>query len=231
MKILALIPARGGSKGVPRKNIRDLAGKPLLAYTADVALASTKITRVVLSTDDEEIAQVGRDCGLEVPFMRPDDLAADSSPTLPVIQHALEFYAERGEFFDALLLLQPTNPFRKLSYIDDAIDLFEKENADCVFSALLVPDHYNPHWVYLNNEDGSVALSTGEDSPIPRRQSLPQAWHREGSIYLTKTDVILKKNSLYGEKVFSLEIDPQDSVNIDTMEDWHKAEKLVEERR
>ena len=140
MNVLGLIPARGGSKGVPRKNIRQLAGKPLLAYTAEAALASSRLTRVILSTDDEEIAEVGRSCGLEVPFLRPAKLAEDTTPTLPVVQHAVQFLETRGEQFDAICLLQPTNPLRQTSDIDGCIELLESAEADTVFTMLAVPE-------------------------------------------------------------------------------------------
>src|SRR5262249_44411537 len=113
MRVLGLIPARGGSKGVPRKNLKLLCGQPLLLYTAREALASHKLSRVILSTEDPEIAAVGRQHGLEVPFMRPPELAEDSTPTLPVAQHAIRWMEQSGERFDALCLLQPTNPLRR----------------------------------------------------------------------------------------------------------------------
>lgn len=229
MNILGLIPARGGSKGVPRKNIRLLAGKPLLAYTAEAALASKRLTRVVLSTDDDEIAEVGRSCGIEVPFQRPVELAEDTTPTLPVIQHAIHFLETRGQRFDAICLLQPTNPLRQTADIDGCIDLLESANADTVFTMLAVPAEHNPHWVYFKQADGSLRLSTGEASPIPRRQDLPPAFHREGSVYVARRDAIMLGNSLYGARVIGYEIDRNRSVNIDNLDDWKKAERLIQE--
>ena len=231
MNVLGLIPARGGSKGVPRKNIRQLAGKPLLAYTAEAALASSRLARVILSTDDEEIAEVGRSCGLEVPFLRPAELAEDTTPTLPVVQHAVQFLETRGEQFDAICLLQPTNPLRQTSDIDGCIELLESAEADTVFTMLAVPAEHNPHWVYFKNADGSLSLSTGEATPIPRRQSLPPAFHREGSVYVTRRDVVMVENSLYGARVIGFEIERSRSVNIDNLEDWAKAESLLSQYR
>ena len=231
MKVLGLIPARGGSKGVPRKNIRFLAGKPLLAYTAEAALAATRLTRIVLSTDDEEIAEVGRSCGIEVPFLRAAELAEDATPTLPVVQHAVHFLESRGDRFDAICLLQPTNPLRQASDIDGCIELLERAGADTVFTMLSVPPEHNPHWVYFQNADGSLRLSTGEAAPIPRRQELPPAYHREGSVYVARRDVVMKQNSLYGAKVLGFEIERSRSVNIDTLEDWAKAETWVNQRK
>ena len=230
MKFLGLVPARGGSKGIPHKNIRPLAGKPLLQYTAEAALQVAALSRVILSTDDPEIAAVGKVCGLYVPFLRPAELAADDTPTLAVIQHALRWAEENGDVYDAVCLLQPTNPFRTAAVIEACIQLFIDKDADSVFTVLPVPNQYNPHWVYFPREDGSLALSTGEAQPIPRRQALPPAFHREGSVYITRRDVVLLGNSLYGARSFGYPVDAATSVNLDTMDDWKRAEQMLANR-
>ncbi|MBI3949556.1 MAG: acylneuraminate cytidylyltransferase family protein [Acidobacteria bacterium] len=230
MRVLGLIPARGGSKGVPRKNIRLLCGKPLLQYTAEAALAARRLSRVVLSTDDEEIAAVGRASGLEAPFLRPAELAKDDTPMLPVVQHAVRFLEATGDDFDAVCLLQPTNPMRRAEVIDDCIELLERSDADAVCTILPVPSEYNPHWVYFRNADGSLRLSMGELSPIPRRQDLPPAYHREGSVYVTRRDVVMEQNSLYGSRSVGYVLDPEQSVNIDGPQDWARAERLLRAR-
>lgn len=227
MKVLGIVTARGGSKGVPRKNVRLLAGKPLLQYTAEAARAAKLLTKTILTTDDKEIAEVGRQCGLEVPFLRPPELARDDTPTLPVLQHAVRFLEDRGEFFDAICLLQPTNPMRQSSDIDACVALLEKTGVDSVVTVLPVPVEYNPHWVYFRNDDGTFRLSTGEKTPIPRRQLLPPAFHREGSVYVMRRAVLMLKNSLFGDTLAGQLMDPARSVNIDTMEDWAEAEKLL----
>lgn len=227
MHVLGLIPARGGSKGVPRKNIRLLAGKPLLQYTAEAALAAHQLSRVVLTTEDAEIAEVGRQCGLDVPFLRPQELAQDFTPTLPVIQHALRWLANHGDSYDAVCLLQPTSPLRTAETINGCIDLFYQYDADCVVTMETVPEKYNPHWVYFKNNQGFMQLSTGETDPIPRRQALPPAYHREGSVYVTRCAVILDQNSLYGNKVVGYLLNDSNSINIDTMEDWDRAESIL----
>ncbi|MGQ0542990.1 MAG: acylneuraminate cytidylyltransferase family protein [Blastocatellia bacterium] len=226
-RILGLIPARGGSKGVPRKNIRILNGKPLLAYTAEAGLAAKTLTRVVLSTEDEEIAKIGRDCGLDVPFMRPANLAEDNTPSLAVVRHALETLSLNGDNYDAICLLQPTNPFRRSDDIDECVRLFNRTEATCVISVLQVPHEHNPKWVYFNSDDGRLAISTGDSEPIPRRQDLPTAFHRDGSVYVSSCETVLGKNSLYGDKVFGYEIDNAFSANIDTEQDWQKAEQRL----
>jgi CMP-N,N'-diacetyllegionaminic acid synthase len=229
MRVLGLIPARGGSKGVARKNVRVLCGKPLLQWTTESALGARTLDRVVLSTDDEEIASVGRRCGVEVPFLRPSELACDDTATLPVVQHALQELEKAGDRFDAVCLLQPTNPFRRAVDIDTCVDLLSVSNADSVMSVLRVPTECNPHWVYFCATDGSLTLSTGEPEPIVRRQLLPPAFHRDGSIYVTKRNAIVEQRSLYGMRVLGYEVDRARSVNIDTPADWNRAEILMQE--
>lgn len=229
-RVLGIVTARGGSKGIPRKNLVLLAGKPLLQYTAEAAIAAKTLSRVILSTDDPEIAQVGRRCGLDVPFMRPKELAQDDTPTLPVLQHAVCFLEEQGECYDAICLLQPTNPLRKPEHIDACVQLLFEKGVDAVVTVLPVPHEYNPHWVYFMHEDGTLYLSTGEKEPLPRRQLLPPAFHREGSVYVTRRDVLMKQNSLYGEKLLGYVLNPEECVNIDGPEDLAKAEALLKKR-
>jgi CMP-N-acetylneuraminic acid synthetase len=230
MRTLGIVPARGGSKGVPRKNVRPLCGKPLLAYTAEAALASRCLTRTVLSTDDAEIAEVGRRCGLEVPFLRPAELAADDSPTLGLVQHALTFFKERGTVFDAVCILQPTTPLRPAEYIDGCITLLEQSGADAVVTIVPVPPECNPHWVYFRGADGRIVLSTGEPVPIPRRQDLPPAFRREGSVYVTRSEIVLERGSLFGDKLVGYEVDAERSVDINTPSEWMSAERMLEAR-
>jgi CMP-N-acetylneuraminic acid synthetase len=227
MRILGLVPARGGSKGIPRKNIRLLAGKPLLAYTAETALNARSLARVVLSTDDEEIAETGRRYGLEVPFVRPAELATDTTPTLPVVRHAIEALEATGDRFDAVCLLQPTNPLRQPRHIDEAVALLKQRGTTSVVSVLRVPAEHNPHWVYFQSPEGFLRLSTGEQTPIARRQELPPAFHREGSIYVTRRDTVMVDKTLYGANVVGYLMDADWSVNIDHEPDWERAAALV----
>ncbi len=230
MKILALIPARGGSKGVPGKNIKMLHGKPLIQYSIENAKRAKQITRTIVSTEDPTIQSIALSLGVEVPFIRPDSLAVDATPTLPVIQHALNWLVDNeGEYYDAVCLLQPTNPFRPPGFIDKAIECFIQSGADSLVSVLPVPIEYNPHWVFETNEDGLLKIATGEKKIIPRRQSLPPAFFRDGSIYLTLTDTLLKGDSLYGNKISYIESDPVYYCNIDTVADWAKAETMAKE--
>lgn len=227
MKILAIIPARVGSKGVPRKNIKLLAGKPLIEYTSAVALKSNLLTKVIVSTDDDEIFSIAKALGLEVPFKRPNNLADDKSPTLPVILHALDFYESKGEFFDAICLLQVTSPFRTVKFLDKAIEKFIKSKSDSLISVQEIPHEYNPHWSFELDENENLKIATGETEIISRRQDLPKAYHRDGSIYITKTTILKEQNSLFGKKVTHIVSPKEFYVNIDTMDDWKKAEELV----
>lgn len=230
MRVLGLVPARGGSKGIPRKNIMPLCGKPLLQYTAEAALTSHLLSKVILSTEDEEIADVGRHCGLSVPFLRPLELARDDTPTLPVVEHAVRWMESHGEHFDAICLLQPTSPMRAPEDIDSCIDLLARSGADSVVTVLPVPDEYNPHWVYFRDQNGLLNLSTGEADPITRRQGLPPAFHREGSVYVTRRDVLMEAHSLYGSRLAGFVLDPSRSVNIDGPADWQRAVELLSQR-
>jgi CMP-N-acetylneuraminic acid synthetase len=227
MKILGIIPARGGSKGIPRKNIKKLNRKPLIQYTSDIALASKNISKLIVSTDDDEIITVSKLLGIEVPFKRPKNLALDTTPTLPIIFHALEYFKSIGEKFDAVCLLQATSPFRTTELLDNAIKIFIKNGTDSLISVQKVPHEYNPHWVFEPDNNGLLSISTGEKEIIARRQDLPNTYHRDGSIYLTKVDVLLNKKSLYGDSISYIESPEEYYVNIDTIEDWKSAEKIL----
>ena len=227
MRILGLIPARGGSKGVPHKNSKELYGKPLLQYTIEAAKKATGIDRLVFSSEDEGLRSLAKSLGAEVPFERPADLAQDTSGSLEVIQHALHTLSQQGDHYDAVCLLQVTNPFRTTALIDEAIAIFKKNEMDALVSVLKVPHDYNPHWVFEANDNGQLHIATGEKEIIKRRQELPDAFIRDGAIYITKTSVILNENSLFGESLGYIISDPERHVNIDTMDDWYAAVALA----
>ncbi len=180
-----------------------------------------------MSTDDEDIAEVARRSGVAVPFLRPPELAKDETPMLPVVQHALRWMEERAGRFDAVCLLQPTTPFRRAEEIDACIELLERSGASAVVTVLPVPADHHPHWVYFADGDGRLRLSTGLPEPVPRRQELPPAFHREGSVYVTRRDVVLHENSLYGSHLIGLPVDGSRSVNIDGLDEWARAEALL----
>lgn len=228
MKVLGLIPARGGSKGIPGKNIKLLAGKPLIEYTIDAALNARLITDVVVSTDSPEIAEISRKLGAQVPFIRPASLALDTTGSIEVVCHAVKLLYEGGYEYDVVCLLQPTSPFRKPGFIDEAIELFSKSDYDSLISVLPLPEKFNPHWIFEECDNNTLKIATGEKEIIKRRQDLPKAFYRDGSLYLTRSSVIISKKSLYGNTIGYIVSDPLFNVNIDTPEDWLLAEKMAE---
>ncbi len=228
LRVVGIITARGGSKGVPRKNLAQLSGRSLLSYTAQSALSAGRLSRVIVSTDDQEIADEAGRCGLDVPFRRPSELAMDNTPTLPVLQHAVRWLEEHDDdAYDAVCLLQPTHPFRRGEDIDRCIELLQDSGADAVVTIARVPDEYNPHWTYFMDSGGRLNLSTGETAPIPRRQDLPPAYHREGSVYVTRRDVLINDNSLYGQRLMGLLVDADERVNIDSPADLEQAKVVL----
>lgn len=227
MRILTIIPARGSSKGVPEKNIKLLDGKPLLSYTTEIALQSKLLTEVIVSSEDDKIIEISKTLGIIVPFVRPTELAQDNTPTIDVIIHALEWYKNKTIFFDAVCLLQVTSPFRTVAFLDKAIEKFIQSGCDSLVSVQKVPHEFNPHWAFEINSEGNLKIATGETEIISRRQELPMAYHRDGSIYITKTEVLLEQRSLYGKSISYIESDPEFYVNIDTLYDWEKAEEMV----
>lgn len=224
-RVLGLIPARGGSKGVPRKNVRELAGRPLIAWTIRTAQQATGLTSIVVTTDDPEIAAVAEAAGAEVPFLRSAELAADTTPTLPVMIDALDRLAAQGREFEAVCLLQPTTPFRPPGLVDRAIDQLFDRAADSVVSVVPLPFDHHPDWALVTGDDGFSTWATGRAEPPTRRQDLTPAFHRDGSLYVTRTSV-LRGGSLYGSRMVTLAVDTP-TVNIDTLDDWERAEQLA----
>ncbi|NER12176.1 acylneuraminate cytidylyltransferase family protein [Leptobacterium flavescens] len=231
MRILGLIPARGGSKGIPGKNIKLLRGKPLLEYTCNSVKKSKLLTQTVLSTEDPEIIAVAEKLGIEVPFVRPSELSEDASPTIGVVKHALEYFRERDIYFDAVCLLQLTTPFREDGLIDKAVQKFRDQDLDALVSVLKVPHEYNPHWTFKTDDSDRLVIATGEKDIISRRQELPAAYHRDGAIYITRSEIVLEQNSLYGSKLGYIESSPEKYINLDTMNDWKRAEALISKYR
>lgn len=232
MKILGVITARGGSKGIPGKNIKKLAGRPLIAYTIRAAKDSGVFDRVIVSTDDDAIAAVAAEEGCAAPFMRPKELARDDTPHIAVMQHAVRWLKEQEQYEpDAAMILQPTAPLRKALHIQEAVALFQKTGADSLVSVSAVPGHHNPHWQFTVDEASRMKIFTGEpfSKIIRRRQDLPQTYARNGAIYLFKTGLLFDAAdpSFYGADVAGYVMDAQYSVNLDTMDDWEKAEQMI----
>jgi len=219
MRVLGIIPARGGSKEVLHKNLRKIRGKELIVYSIDTGLACPGISQLIVSTDDEEIAEVSRNAGATVPFLRPAELAGDHSPTIDCIIHAVEFLQKQGEAFDIVCLLQPTTPFRSVADIEKALLCFKASDADSLISVRKVPHTYNPHWTFSKGVSNYLSISTGEQEIISRRQDLPEAYHRDGAIYLTRMEILTVQKSLFGRKILGYEMTSSPYINIDTWED------------
>jgi N-acylneuraminate cytidylyltransferase len=231
-EILALIPARGGSKGIPRKNIRDFAGYPLIAWSIAAAKQSELVTRVIVSTDDEEIAAVAREWGAETPFLRPAEFAQDKTTDLPVFEHALKFLEEIEGYHPGIVIqLRPTSPIRPRGMVDSAIRiLLNHPDADCVRG--VVPAGQNPFkmWRFSGEEKPLAPLLQVEGIAEPYnapRQILPPAYWQTGHIDAIRVATIAQKNSLTGDVIYPLTIDPKYTVDIDTLPDWIKYEAVV----
>lgn len=236
MKILATVLARGGSKGLPGKNIKSLLGKPLLAYTIEEAKKSKYINKIVLSTDYEDIAEVGRQYGAEVPFMRPAELAGDNVMDQPVIKHALDWLRENENYVpDIIVHLVPTAPLRKAEHIDKGVEIFlEHPDADSVRSVVESPKHPLKCWS-LENQILKTFIPKniyGFEEPYSMpRQKLPRAYVNNGSVYVIKPSVILEKNSMAGDKIYGFEMPAENSINIDDKFDFMMAEMIIKKER
>jgi CMP-N-acetylneuraminic acid synthetase len=226
MTVLAVVPARAGSKGVPGKNERLLAGKSLVARAADAALASGVVDRAVLSTDSERIAEIGRQAGLEVPFLRPADLARDDTPMQPVIEHAVAWLEVLEYRPDIVLVLQPTAPLRTGAHIARAVALLQKSGADSVVSVVEIPRHFSPHYA-MRIAAGRLQPFAPEGAAITRRQDAEPAYSRDGTVYAVRRDVLMERHDLYGDDCRPLLIPAGESVNVDSPVDWAAAEALL----
>jgi CMP-N-acetylneuraminic acid synthetase len=230
-EVLAVIPARGGSKGVPRKNIRPVCGKPLIAYTIEAALAAGfGLYRTIVSTEDQEIAHVARRYGAEVPFLRPAELAGDRVATLPVLQHAVRYVEDEDETrMDWVLLLQPTAPFRSVADIVVALGLAAAGDCDSVISVVQV---FAEHPILMKRiEDNRLLPYCLEEKEGTRRQDYqPPAYMRNGAIYLTRRDVIMEKSSIWGSIIRPYIMPAERSLSIDSELDLRLAEVLMQER-
>ncbi len=230
-EILVLIPARGGSKGIPRKNIRPFAGYPLIAYSIAAALQAETVTRVIMSTDDEEIAEVARQHGAEAPFLRPAELAQDQTTDLPVFQHALEWLAEHEDYHPEVVLhLHPTSPVRPRGCLDQAVRLLlDHPNADCVRS--IVEPGQSPYkmWRIEEQTGNMIPLLTASGISEPYntpRQMLPATYLQTGHVNAIRPGAILG-GSMTGGVILPLIIDAAYEVDLDTLADWERGEWMV----
>jgi N-acylneuraminate cytidylyltransferase len=228
MKVLGLITARGGSKGLPGKNLKTLQGQSLLERTFRCANGAGVLDRIILSTDSPEIAAQGAQLGIETPFLRPAEFAADNSPTIAVVLHALDFLASTGYEPDAVMVLQPTSPFRRPEYIREAVEILrENPDADAVCGVVPIPKEMCPHYVMKITDEGHLDNFLPEGKQYTRRQDVPQAYKRDGTLYLTRTSVLREQRNLYGQSCVPIIVEPAASLTIDTLEDWEEAERRL----
>ena len=231
MDILGLIPARGGSKGIHNKNIVPLLGRAMLAYSCEAALASRQLSRVIISTDNLSIAEVAKEHGVEVPFMRPDELAQDNTLALPVVQHAVQWLQEKeGYNPDAVMILQPTSPLRRAEHITGAVEVMNHTGADTVVSVVEVPHNFGPDSLMLVDANGS--LEPYQVGPmVLRRQDKTIPYARNGpSVLLVKTTTLIDLNTLYGANTQPYVMDQIDSFDVDTQDDLIIIEALLKLR-
>jgi CMP-N,N'-diacetyllegionaminic acid synthase len=237
--ILAVIPARGGSKSIPRKNIKEFLGKPLLAWTVETAKESGVFDRIILSTDLDEIAEIGKSLGVEVPFLRPPELAIDTTLTAPVVKHTVAWLEEHDGWVPKfVMVLEPTSPARRRSHIREAADLLLESGCDSMASVSLVPHHYNPEKMLKIHRNGTIAGFNGTPihKMIHRRQDLPTYYAFNGLIFACRAEVLsIHPPTLWGEKVLAYVVDQKYNLDIDHPGDWGIAEarmkRILEEEK
>ena len=229
MGLFGLIPARGGSKGIPGKNIAQCGGRPLIGWTCEGAKRSARLERTILSTDSDEIAQVAREWGIEAPFMRPSELAQDTTPSIDVMQHALGWLEKSGADVTAMVLLQPTSPLRTSAHIDAAIDLFTESGADTVVSVVKVPHNFHPASVMLD-DGGWLKPFEGDRLAIKRRQDLAPLLARNGPAVLIVSTALLRSGRLYGDRTRPYLMSAEESVDVDDASDLRYADFLLRSR-
>ena len=226
-KLLAVIPARGGSKRLPRKNILNLAGKPLIAWTIETALGSKYIDKLVVSTDDKEIANISNKYGADVPFIRPSRLATDESTTVDVILHLLNELKKIGDEYDYIMLLQPTSPLRTSQNIDDSVKLMKESNSDAIIS--VCETEHPPLWCNTLPDDMSMDNFLDDSIKNKRSQDLPTQYRINGAIYIVTTKRLKLENSFFINSNSTAYIMKQDnSIDIDTKDDFHLASIKIE---
>jgi len=227
--ILAIIPARGGSKSVPRKNILTVAGKPLIAWTIETALNCAELDRVIVSTDNQDIAEISRQFGADVPFLRPPELAQDTTSSIDTIIHAIEWLEEHETYRpDYVMMLQPTSPLRTAEDIKTAIQISQTKEADGVVSICFV--HHHPYWTKCVSPDGRLVDFLTLDVPYTQRQELPEAYALSGAIYLVRREILLNFQTFYTDRTYAYIMPSERSLDIDTSWDLHLADLILRER-
>ena len=228
MTVIGFIPARGGSKGIPRKNIVEINGRPLISYTIGSSKESKLIDRTIVSTDDDEIASISASFGAEIPYIRPDEIAQDSTSMICVLNHFVLWLEENDIDVECIALLQPTSPFRKGIHIDEAISIFRASNASSVVSVVEVPHQFNPYSIMKISQDKSIKPYLNQTPTILRRQDKPKFFARNGPAILICRPEIIKNNELYGEYCLPYFMSNFNSIDIDSPYDMKLADFMFQ---
>jgi N-acylneuraminate cytidylyltransferase/CMP-N,N'-diacetyllegionaminic acid synthase len=224
---LAIIPARGGSKGLPGKNIKELCGKPLIAWSIESALNSKYIDEVMVTTDNQNIAEISKQYGANVPFLRPEELASDTATTFDAVKHTIEFYKnELNKEFDYIVLLEPTSPLRESYDIDNAIEILFNSKADSIVGISKTEDQ-NPAFLVLKDENGYILGYENKNMKVFRRQDIKDVYFFEGTIYISKTDVLLREKTFYRKNTIGYEVPKYKSLEIDDIYDFVMVEAIM----
>ncbi|MFT8348040.1 cytidylyltransferase domain-containing protein [Clostridium saccharoperbutylacetonicum] len=229
MDVIAIIPARGGSKAIPRKNIKEINGKPLISYAINECKKSKYINRIIVSTEDEEISEISQKYGAEVPFLRPKELAEDSTPGIDPIIHCINWLRDNENYIPQYVcLLQCTSPFRKFNQINAAFEKLVSEDADSIVS--VCESEISPYWM-KKIQNGKMKNFLEDDTFHARRQDVPKVYRLNGAIYIAKTDILLKNKNWYTENTLPYVMDRNSSIDIDDMIDFKFSEFLMKENK
>lgn len=224
---LAIIPARGGSKGLPRKNVKKLCGKPLIVWSIEAGLKSNYVDELIVSTDDKEIVEIATKYGAKVPFLRPDYLASDTATSFDAVKHTIDYYKnELGKEFDYIVLLEPTSPLRESDDIDSAIKKLLHSNADSIVGISKTEDQ-NPAFLILKDDSNYISGYENKEMKVLRRQDISDVYFFEGTIYISKIEVLLNKKSFYHKNTIGYEVPKYKSLEIDDMDDFIMVEAIM----
>lgn len=227
-KVIAIIPARGGSKGLPRKNILMLAGKPLIAWTIEQANCSKYIDKVIVSTEDDEISEIARKYEAEIPFLRPTELARDDSPTIDSIIHAINWFEEKGHYFDIVVLLEPTSPLRDVVDIDKCIEMLISHPAAKAIVSVAKLESAHPEFNMIINDEGLIRKLNGTTTfNVLRRQELEDIYFFEGSVYISEIPSLKQKRTFYHESTLAYVVPKYKSIEVDEISDLICIEALM----
>ena len=229
--VLAIIPARGGSKGLPGKNLKELCGKPLIAWSIEAGLGSQYIDEVMVTTDSDEIAKVSRESGASVPFLRPAELASDTATSIDVVKHVIDCYErELHKKFDYIVLLEPTSPLREREDINKSIELLFANPSATSIVGISKTESQNPAFLVKKSERGFIVGYEDQKMKVLRRQDIGEVYFFEGSVYVSRTDILLMKNTFYHEHTLGYEFPKWKSLEIDDLDDFVMVEALMKHK-